>query len=283
MFRHNRLQMILISVSMLVGVMLLAVPLIAQEDDETPLPEGYTQRFDILASYGNPVRGEELFNTFQADAGFACATCHQSESEAQLIGPGLLNVAQRAETRVDGQGVGHYLYTSIINPDDFVVDGFPDALMPENWEEIYSISEVFDIIAYLITLEGEDTSVDTASTGVVELDIEIPSELPDTADPVRGEELFMTFQPDAGFACSTCHFTDREDQLIGPGQLNLASRAGDRVEGQNAVEYIFMSIVSPDTYVLEGFSDALMPENWAEIYTTDDIFDIIAYMLTLEG
>jgi len=271
-----RLMSILILI--LIGTLLMALPLLAQDD----VPDGYAERFDILATYGDAVRGEELYNTFQPEASFACSTCHHADREDQLIGPGLLNVAERALSRVEGQPVGYYLYESIVNPDSFVVDSFSDALMPENWTEIYTTTEIFDIIAYMLTLEGE-AEADSETTETLDLGFEIPSELPDSADPVRGEELFATFQVEASFACSTCHFVDSEAQLIGPGQLNIATRAENRVDGQNAVAYIYTSIVSPDTYLVDGFSDALMPENWADIYTDDDIFDIIAYMLTLEG
>jgi cytochrome c2 len=107
----------------------------------------------IIASH-DPENGSELFQTLQVDAGFACSTCHNSESENRLIGPGLLNVGSRAETRVEGQSGLEYIYTSITNPSEFVVPEFPDDLMPKNWQEIYSEDEIYDIIAYLLTLKS---------------------------------------------------------------------------------------------------------------------------------
>jgi hypothetical protein len=104
---------------------------------------------------------------------------------------------------------------------------------------------------------------------------------PFTGDAVNGEILFNTFQPDAGFACATCHRADSEDRLIGPGLLNIGKRAADRVEGQGALEYIRTSIINPGAYVVETFPDGLMPQNWAEIYAKVEINDIIAYLLTL--
>lgn len=106
-------------------------------------------------------------------------------------------------------------------------------------------------------------------------------ELVQAADPANGETLFTTFQAEAGFACSTCHQVDTEDRLIGPGLLNISIRAETRVEGQDAADYIFTSIVNPDDYVVDGFSADLMPENWTEIYSEDEIYDIIAYLWTL--
>jgi hypothetical protein len=70
--------------------------------------------------------------------------------------------------------------------------------------------------------------------------------------------------------------------LIGPGLLNVGTRAESRVEGLSAIEYIRTSIVNPGAYVVESFPDELMPQNWAEINAEDEINDLIAYLLTLE-
>ena len=259
---------------------------------QTPTPEESDETTEISGDNPSPAQllvglsdaenGAELFQLFQAEAGFACSTCHRPDSEDRLIGPGLLNIAQRAETRVDGQDAATYLYNAIINPDEYVVETFTDDLMPENWNTIYTQAEIYDIVAYLLTLEGEST--DTGGSGgeatIALADIPF-SELPETADAEHGAELFTTFQPDAGFACSTCHRPESEDRLIGPGLLNVSVRAETRVEGLNSFEYLYTSIVSPDAYLVETFPDDLMPENWAEIYTEEDILDIIAYLYTL--
>jgi len=203
-----------------------------------------------------------------------------------LIGPGMLNILERAEARVEGQTAAQYLFTSIVNPDDYVVEGFSDELMPEIWDDLYSTLEIAHIMAYLATLDESTVSTaqetDTATAPEIG-GVDVPTELLASADPARGEALFNTFQPEAGFACATCHRADSEQQLIGPGQLNIGTRAATRVEGQNNIQYIYTSIMNPDAYVVEGFADDLMPENWAEIYTEEEIHDIIAYLLTLEG
>jgi mono/diheme cytochrome c family protein len=119
----------------------------------TPVLRLVTATPNALAS-GDPVRGQELFNTFQSAASFACATCHRVDSEERLIGPGLLNIGARAETRVEGMEARDYIYTSIINPSAFVVPDFPDGLMPKNWAEIYSEDDIDDIISYLMSLRS---------------------------------------------------------------------------------------------------------------------------------
>jgi len=130
-------------------------PTIIPTDEPSPIPEPTADNNPlarIIASH-DAENGEILFQTFQPDAGFACSTCHRSDSEDRLIGPGLLNIGSRAETRVEGQSVLDYIYTSIVSPSEFVVEDFPDGLMPANWAEIYSEDEIYDIVAYLLTLE----------------------------------------------------------------------------------------------------------------------------------
>lgn len=103
-----------------------------------------------------------------------------------------------------------------------------------------------------------------------------------SGNAANGEVLFNTFQPAASFACATCHLADSEDRLIGPGLLNISVRADTRIEGLSAVEYIRQSITDPSAYIVEGFPDGLMPQNWVEIYNEEEIDDIIAYLMTLQ-
>lgn len=90
--------------------------------------------------------GEALFN-----AGVPCSTCHRVDSEDMLVGPGFLNLPRRAEMRMGDVVAERYIYDSIIAPNDFIVDGFA-AAMPTNYPDTYSDEEIYDIIAYLMTL-----------------------------------------------------------------------------------------------------------------------------------
>ena len=102
-------------------------------------------------------------------------------------------------------------------------------------------------------------------------------------DPFNGALLFGTFQDAANYACSNCHLSDSEKENLGPGLLNIKDRAATRIEGMSAAEYIYQSIVDSKAYSVEGFDPDLMPQNWSEIYSELEIFDIVAYLMTLEG
>lgn len=103
-----------------------------------------------------------------------------------------------------------------------------------------------------------------------------------TGDPINGQTLFQTFVPEANFACNTCHLVDSEAQLIGPGLLNVSVRAATRVEGQTAEEYIRNSITHPSDYVVQNYPDMLMPQVYANVFTEDQINDLVAYLFTLK-
>jgi cytochrome c2 len=103
---------------------------------------------------GDPVKGKEYYNTVRQEVNFACATCHHFDSEIQLIGPGLLNISTRAETRVVGESAYDYIHNSIVNPGAYVVEGYPDGLMPRTYKDVWTEEQLNDIIAYLYTLKG---------------------------------------------------------------------------------------------------------------------------------
>lgn len=106
-----------------------------------------------LVASRDPANGELLFNQFYPETGFACVTCHQVAAPGTLIGPSMYGIPAIAATRVDGQSAERYLYNSIVNPNEYVVEGFVEGVMPQNWQDVLSDTEIYDIIAYLLTLE----------------------------------------------------------------------------------------------------------------------------------
>ncbi len=127
------------------------VPTEAPTEEPTAAPLDPVAR---LVASRDPADGEALFNQMFAETGFACATCHHVDQEGTKIGPSLLNVKDIAGTRVEGQGAERYLYNSIIHPNDYIVEGFVEGVMPQTWGDVLSDTEIYDIIAYMLTLEG---------------------------------------------------------------------------------------------------------------------------------
>lgn len=112
-------------------------------------------QLDVLVDlYGNAQNGQVLFTTYYEQAGFACATCHNVQGDAILIGPSLYGIRDRAATRVAGLSVADYIYASILHPKDYIVERWNDqtAIMPQVYRDVYTDQELYDIIAYLLTL-----------------------------------------------------------------------------------------------------------------------------------
>ena len=81
-----------------------------------------------------------------------CAQCHALTPNTVVIGPSLAGVATRAATRVPGYDTQTYLETSILLPEDYLVDGFANT-MPTNFGKELTSEEFTALVAYLMTLK----------------------------------------------------------------------------------------------------------------------------------
>lgn len=136
--------------------------------------------------------------------------------------------------------------------------------------------------------------------------LSVPTDAPDTADTSgevvntaadggaasaltgnaeNGEALFNTMleTSSGSWMCASCHST-ADARLVGPGLGGLNTRADTRVEGEDAVTYVHQSIVDPNAFLAPGdpaYPENLMPQNYGEVLTEDQINDLIAYVLSL--
>ncbi|MEA1903606.1 MAG: hydrogenase iron-sulfur subunit [Actinomycetota bacterium] len=94
--------------------------------------------------------GEGIFVSSKA----GCTICHSVTPGIVLVGPNLSAIGADAGTRVEGLSAEEYLRQSIIDPDAYVVEGFPAGQMLDNFEEKLSSDEIDALIAYLMTLQG---------------------------------------------------------------------------------------------------------------------------------
>lgn len=89
--------------------------------------------------------GESVYN-------LRCAQCHALTPDTVVIGPSLAGVATRAASRVPGYDTQTYLETSILSPDDYLVEGFTNT-MPTNFGKELTSEEFAALVAYLMTLK----------------------------------------------------------------------------------------------------------------------------------
>ena len=119
--------------------------------------------------------------------------------------------------------------------------------------------EISDIAKYLLSLKPGSGATDQtmgASTG----------------GDVDAVELYAT-------NCAACHSTG-DDKIVGPGLAGIGDRAGNRVDGLSADEYLEQSLREPDAYIVDGFTPGLMP-NWEKL-GDDSIDALVTYLKTMK-
>lgn len=90
-------------------------------------------------------RGRKVFET-------SCGACHSILPDTVIVGPSMHGIATRAETQNPKQDGRTYLYTAILKPDDFLVEGYEN-LMPATFGKQLTGEELDAVVAYLMTLE----------------------------------------------------------------------------------------------------------------------------------
>ncbi len=197
--------------------------------------------------------GQELF--------VQCEACHAAADGA---GPAFPGMGERAATRAPGMSAEDYLHKAIVEPSAYVVEGFGD-IMPKNYGEQFSETELQALVAYILTESGGEAPAGEEAAAQATPEAAAPA----AGDPANGKALFDQ-------TCSGCHGAA---DGAGPALTGMGERAATRVEGMSAEEYLHEAIVEPSAYVVEGFGD-IMPKNYGEQYDETQLADIIAYILT---
>jgi hypothetical protein len=90
--------------------------------------------------------------------------------------------------------------------------------------------------------------------------------------------------------CNSCHVTtglpEVDAAMLGPDQTNLGAIAPTRREGYTAEEYLRESILEPSAFIVEecplGQCLQVMPENYGDLLSEEEIDAIVAYLLSLK-
>jgi mono/diheme cytochrome c family protein len=94
-----------------------------------------------------------------------------------------------------------------------------------------------------------------------------------------GRELYET-GGDSRIPCATCHTLDGTD-LVGPSFQGLRERAGSRIPGMSAEEYIRQSILNPGAYIVAGYQNS-MNATYGQFFGDEDVDNSIAFLMSLE-
>lgn len=107
----------------------------------------------------------------------------------------------------------------------------------------------------------------------------------------NGEKLFN--QATIGKAnlpgCKTCHSVVKDQKIVGPSLYGIATDGAETVKeadykgtAKTAAEWLRESIVNPNVDVPEGFQPNVMPQNFKDNLSEQEINDLVAYLLTLK-
>jgi len=86
---------------------------------------------------------------------YGCVGCHALDPNAVMTGPTWHNMGDTAVIRVPGESPALYLYESIVNPNAYVVPGYPGNIMPATFGEQMSVQELGEMVAYLLQQNGQ--------------------------------------------------------------------------------------------------------------------------------
>lgn len=81
-----------------------------------------------------------------------CSGCHSLKSEEVIVGPSMYGLIDRAESKVSGQSADDYIYQSIIYPNEYIVDEYPENVMPQIFINL-SEEELTALVSYLKTIK----------------------------------------------------------------------------------------------------------------------------------
>ncbi len=103
----------------------------------------------LLPTNGNVAHGLTLYNEQ------GCIGCHSLEKGKIVVGPSYYGVYTRAATRKPGYSPQEYIYESIVNPNNYVVDGFQPNIMNGGFLAALSQQDMADILAWMKTANAQ--------------------------------------------------------------------------------------------------------------------------------
>jgi cytochrome c2 len=107
----------------------------------------------------------------------------------------------------------------------------------------------------------------------------------------NGQALFSQSVLAGNAGCTTCHSLEPGKVLVGPSMAGIGARAATTVPGESAEQYLRTSIVNTNAFLARGCNAAnpevqcsagIMPQDWPQKLTEQQIEDLVAYLLTLQ-
>lgn len=265
------------------GAMVVAVVILAAMGiNESERMEAFTRSYESR-------RIEEGAAIFENN----CRRCHGPQGEGTPLGPALNTAALFDGTRLQQTGftgaLEDFISGTVASGRPVPSEGtnFPER-MP-TWSAEFGgplrDDQIENVVAFILNWEERAlaSAAPTEATGELMMGQDFRVELPQ-GDPEVGKTL-----TEGGLGCAACHILSE----VGPpweatgGLPGLATRADIRIgqdeyqgEAATAEEYLIESVIMPSAFVVEGYADGVMPADFGEQITLQNMADLLAYMLT---
>ena len=195
-----------------------------------------------------------------------CAECHGLHGEGTPRAP-TLNSKQFFENRVKELGFqgGLPAYLKLTISGGRPVKSAPT--WPENmptWSTDFGgplrNDQIDTVVSYIMNWQEGAPDVEAAAGAE-------PTPVPGATAEERGANLFQ------GLGCVACHMVNGQGGAVGPDLTNVYAKGED---------YIRQSILMPNAVVVEGFQPNIMPQNFGEKVSDENINDLIAYFKSVQ-
>jgi mono/diheme cytochrome c family protein len=191
-----------------------------------------------------------------------CLVCHKVTDRGNERGPDLRQAAGKAATRKPGTAAEAYLIESLLDPNAFLVPGYPKMMPPaQKLPANLSMAEVKAVVAYLQSLGGTEVSIRVEAADIAAVQ--------SRAGVHRGRLLADQH------GCTGCHKIESEGGEVGPELTKVAVT-------RSPLD-ILAKIRDPAIWTTPGFEAGLMPADLATTIPEGDLHEIVAYLARLVG
>jgi cytochrome c2 len=133
------------------------------------------------------------------------------------------------------------------------------------------------LVTLMILLCG--CTLDLSRLLPVSLPTPAPASPVTVGDATRGAQIFKQGINDAP-PCLSCHSLGQSAFSLGPKMIGISQRAGQRVPGLSAEDYLRQSILDPSAFLVSGYRNIMYPD-FKNKLGDQDLADLIAYLETL--